>query len=206
MSLSCLKLGIRRHLMEKLVVPGILPAGTEFRLQDDGQPPVPFSGLVFGSLHGGRIHDLRPEGGYYRWQSYGFDVTISVKTTYLQRSRHGELSIDRISDGLHTMVQSIVEVVAGRIDAINSANSVMQEQFPDGPVFLAGKLMHLSGHTNAIPRGPEWWGKNTDPHMLVPRQEPFGNPVPMPVGRPNPEGYSFTLSFDGAEIIAPIGE
>lgn len=198
---AAVKFGVQEHLRRLLQDAGPLK-GAKIEVNEDGQP-YPASGNIFVAVHNARYRDIAPSGSYYRHEVYGFDVTLSVKTAFLQSAQRPQVAIDEIGRGLHTLAQTVVNTLSGRLDTVDDINNYMVEHLPQEYRFTVGIPFRMTGNTDAVPRSPEWWGK---PDQVADTLPPNYSKLPKPAGPPAPEGYSVQVSFDGAERIAEITE
>ena len=171
---TAIRKGVQRYLQERMSF-----RDTECGVQNGPEPPSQ-AGYIYVSVHLGQENHRGLDQSIQ--ESWGVDVTVSLKTARIPFQRWGIDAIDRPIDGLEVLGTQILNLLHHNYDLMNAINASGRNLNFYRPL--------LAPSTQAAPqeRGGAWWGAGKDSK---------GGQA---------QGMSKTFRFEGAERISVRGE
>lgn len=160
------------------------PKAATCEITGGGRPTVPYQGLVFFSVHTGRIENEGEDGGYYLSERYYFKVTISMKTANVPQYRIGDISIDNPDSGLQLLNDYVKSVLHNSLDLPNEANDLMLQTYPAATLFITECPIFM-GSDEPKEQTASWFGASKEDRGTI-------------------AGLSLTSTYKGLKLIRPI--
>lgn len=188
MSVSALRLACRNAIRAASITPDV--RDSECAVTNNGRPH-PRAANLFISVHGGEVKEIGANGGYYRHESVGIEVTISLRASFVPQDMRGE-EVTEGTTGLERFTSFVTDALHGIIAIGSAANALITDATKRH--FLVGTLLRFERATAVQERDYEWWTGD---------ENTFGKHSASP--QRQIAGVSQTLHFGGLERIRKIG-